>query len=92
MQQKKQQKVQDAEWAAEKQVEKYRLEAVLTDYLERKNLKPGSIDNYRIVANAYLSDWKHRRLTDITKDDIENRFKQITNRKIGRGKGGPGAN
>ncbi|MBY0357967.1 MAG: integrase family protein [Candidatus Obscuribacterales bacterium] len=92
LEQKRRQKIQEAEWAAEKQVQKLTLSSVLTDYLNRKNLKEGTIDNYRSVANAYLSDWMNRLLTGITKDDVESRFNQITNREIGSaGKGGPGA-
>lgn len=91
LEQKRQQKIQDAEWAAEKRVQQLTLSAVLADYLSRKNLKPGSVDNYRIVANAYLADWMSRSLIEISKDDVETRFKQITNCEIRSGKGGPGA-
>lgn len=91
LEKKRQQKIQEAEWAAEKRVQQLTLSAVLADYLGRKNLKPGSVDNYRIVANAYLADWMSRSLTEITKDDVENRFNQITNGEVGGRKGGPGA-
>lgn len=91
LEKKRRQKIQDAEWAAEKHAQKLTLASVLADYLNRKNLKEGSVDNYRIVANAYLSDWMNRPLTEITKDEVENRFNEITNREIGSGKGGPGA-
>ena len=88
---KRRQKIQDAEWAAEKHIQKLTLSAVLADYLKRKSLKEGSVDNYRIVANAYLADWMNRSLTEISKDDVESKFNQITNKEIGSGKGGPGA-
>jgi len=91
LEQKKQQQRQEAEWAAEKQLDKLTLSAVLDDYLSRKNLKPSTIENYRIVANAYLFDWMFRSIPDITKNDVENRFNQITKKQIRSGKGGPGA-
>ena len=71
--------------------QKMTLQAVLDDYLTRKNLKPRTIDNYRMVANAYLKDWLQRPLIEISKDEIEIRFNQISKRQIGLGKGGPGA-
>ncbi len=91
LEQKRHQKVQEAEWAADKKMQQLTLSAVLADYLSRKNLKQGSRDNYRIVVNAYLADWMNRSLIEISKDDIENRFNQITRSEIGGGKGGPGA-
>lgn len=91
LEQKRREKIQAAEWAAEKHIQKVTLASVLADYLRRKNLKERSVDNYRIVANAYLGDWMDRSLPEITKDDLESRFNQITNREIGSGKGGPGA-
>jgi integrase len=91
LEQKKQQKAQATEWETYQQLENHTLESVLSDYLDRKSLKRGTIDNYRIVANAYLSDWMKRPLGEISKNEIEERFRQITRRQICGGKGGPGA-
>lgn len=86
-----QEKKQQVQWAMHQRLKKHTLELVLTDYLQRKSLKPGTIENYRIVANAYLFDWMQRPLAEITKDEIEERFRQISRREIRNGKGGPGA-
>jgi integrase len=91
LEQKKQQKAQQTEWAVHHQLEKHTVESVLADYLGRKSLKLGTIENYRIVANAYLSDWMRRPISEITKDEIEERFRKITRKEIADGKGGPGA-
>jgi integrase len=91
LQEKKRNKQQSEEWASEQQLQELSLHHVLNDYLSRKNLKPSTVENYSIVANAYLSDWMQRPLSEITKTDVEKRFKEITERKIGKGKGGPGA-
>lgn len=91
LERKMQEKQQQAQWATNEQLEKHTVESVLADYLRRKSLKPGTIDNYRIVANAYLFDWMRRPLSEITKDEVENRFRQISRKEIRDGKGGPGA-
>jgi integrase len=92
LEQKRQMKQQEQEWEIDTQVQKLTFKFVLEDYLTRKTLKPNSILNYRYVTRGYLSDWMDRHLSDITKDDVEIRFADITNKKIGRrGKGGRGA-
>ena len=51
------------------------------DYLlSRKDLKPGTIKNYRKCVDGCLSDWKRKRLVDIDKAMVEQRH-----REIGRG-------
>jgi len=48
------------------------------DYLQsRKELKPGTVGNYRKVINGCLSDWLTLRLLDINKDMVETRHRKI---------------
>lgn len=47
------------------------LEDALTAYLStRRNLKDRTKEDYRYIADRYLSEWKNTLLTDITKDMV----------------------
>jgi len=67
--------------AAEKKAVKAKaitLSAAFEDYLTtRKDLKPGTVGNYRKCVSGCLSDWLPKRLTDIDKDMIEQRHADI---------------
>ncbi len=49
----------------------------LADYLDTRDLKPGTKYNYRCVVEAYLSDWMTVSLTDIDRDLVLNRYQKI---------------
>ncbi|EGG93061.1 phage like integrase [gamma proteobacterium IMCC1989] len=54
------------------------LSAAFEDYLNtRKSLKAGTIQNYRYSVNCHLSDWLNRRLSDINKNMVEERHREI---------------
>lgn len=54
------------------------LGAAFEDYLlTRKDLKPGTIKNYRKCVDGCLSDWLQTRLIDISKDMVQKRHSDI---------------
>ena len=54
------------------------LQQAFNDYLlTRKALKPGTVENYRKCIDGCMSDWKDRRLIDISKDMIEARHRKL---------------
>lgn len=54
------------------------LQQAFDDYLiTRKNLKPGTIKNYRKCLDGCLSDWLSKRLVDIDKDMVEARHREL---------------
>ncbi|WP_022960233.1 tyrosine-type recombinase/integrase [Spongiibacter tropicus] len=55
------------------------------DYLAvRKDLKPGTIGNYRKCVDGCFADWKPKRLIDISKDMVEKRHSEIGSRAPAR--------
>lgn len=66
---------------AEKRARKCRqvtLKEAFEDYLlARKDLKPTTIHDYRRGIEGALSDWQDKRLTDLTKDMIETRHRDL---------------
>ncbi|WP_299974621.1 integrase family protein [uncultured Pseudoteredinibacter sp.] len=55
------------------------------DYLDiRKDLKPGTINNYRKCLDGCLKDWQKKRLADISKDQVEERHREIGQRAPAR--------
>lgn len=61
----------------EKQAKEITVGRVLSDYLDTRDLKPGTKYNYRCVVEAYLSDWMTVSLTDIDRDLVLNRYQKI---------------
>ena len=54
------------------------LQMAFDDYITtRKNLKDGTLKNYRKCLNGCLSDWLPKRLVDISKEMVEKRHKEI---------------
>ncbi len=54
------------------------LQQAFDDYvLTRKDLKEGTLKNYRKCLNGCLSDWLSTRLVDIDKDMVEARHRQL---------------
>ena len=53
---------------------KVTLKEAFDDYLQcRKNLKPGTVKDYRRVLNEVFADWQDKPLTKISKDMVEAR-------------------
>jgi integrase len=61
----------------EKQAKEVTVGKVLSDYLDTRDLKPGTKYNYKCVVEAYLSDWMTTSLTDIDRDLVINRYQKI---------------
>jgi integrase len=51
---------------------------VLNDYLASKTLRPNSIKNLTAVVKRCLGDWMSLPITDITKDMVEERHRELT--------------
>jgi integrase len=61
------------------------LSEAFEDYLAtRKNLKQGTIKNYRKCVDGCLGDWLNKRLIDISKDMIQKRHSDIGSRAPAR--------
>jgi integrase len=56
------------------------LERVWRDYRHSRKLAPGTIFNYDKWLKAYLGDWIDKPIALITKDDVEKRHYEITNK------------
>lgn len=55
------------------------LEEAFEDYIaHRKKLKPGTIKDYRRIMNEGLKDWKSRPISGITKQDISEKHKELS--------------
>ena len=55
------------------------------DYLQtRRDLKPGTVANYRKCIDGCLGDWKRRRLIDIDKAQVEQRHRDLSKRAPAR--------
>lgn len=61
----------------EKQAKEVTVGKALADYLDTRDLKPGTKYNYRCVVEAYLSDWMLVSLADINKDLVLDRYQKI---------------
>lgn len=61
----------------EKQAKEITVGKALTDYLDTRDLKPGTKYNYKCVVEAYLSDWMNVSLTEIDRDLVLNRYQKI---------------
>ena len=61
------------------------LQAAFDDYvLTRKDLKQGTLKNYRKCLDGCLSDWLSKRLIDISKEMVERRHREIGQRAPAR--------
>ncbi|MBY0549744.1 MAG: integrase family protein [Candidatus Obscuribacterales bacterium] len=68
---------------AREQLRTTTLAVVLDAYIQAKKLKPSTVYNYRCVVNSKLPDWLDLPLADITKEMIENRHRQISDKHPG---------
>lgn len=72
----------------EKHLTDHTLADVFDDYLAtRKDLKPTTIHDYRRHLDGSFADWRNRRLTDITKDMVELRHRELGQRSQARANG-----
>ena len=54
------------------------LQEAFEDYLQtRKDLKAGTIKNYRMCVDGCLGDWKQIRLVNLTKDMVQKRHSEL---------------
>lgn len=74
----KRQAVREAEAKRQKGVT---LQSALDDYVENKKLKASTIDNYKTLFRTYLADWLPRSATEITRDMVLERHRDIANGK-----------
>lgn len=67
--------------AKAKRAKSVSLEDVYQDYRKaRKSLKPITLRDYDRIVNTYLSDWKAKPLSQISKDMIERKHREIGER------------
>lgn len=67
--------------AKAKRAKSVSLEDVYQDYRKaRKSLKPITLRDYDRIVNTYLSDWKAKPLSQISKDMIERKHREIGGR------------
>lgn len=67
--------------AKAKRAKSVSLEEVYQDYRKaRKSLKPITVRDYDRILNTYLADWKTRPLSQVSKDMIERKHREIGER------------
>lgn len=54
------------------------LGTVFTDYIENRDLKPGTVADYQQAFRVSFEDWQDRRITSITRSMVEARHKRDT--------------
>lgn len=62
------------------------LQDTLDEYLQKGNLKPRTIKTYKDLFRLYLADWLNRPATEITRDMVKRRHKEIATGKRQRQK------
>jgi integrase len=55
------------------------LQAALNDYVNKGNLKPRTVTTYQDLCRLYMTDWLLKPATDITRDMVKARHKEIAN-------------
>lgn len=73
----------------DKNTHSIRLNQVMDNYItsRNKNLKQKTIDDYRILFNGFLSEWKNKELNSITRDMVEKKHILIGKKSIYRANG-----
>lgn len=61
----------------EQQAKEITVGKALSDYLDIRDLKPGTKYNYRCVVEAYLADWMHVSMAELNKDLVLDRYQKI---------------
>jgi len=69
----------------ENRIKSVTLNEVYTDYmLARKELKPSTKRDYKTCMEVYLKDWMHKPMLDITRDMVERKHKEISEKSEAR--------
>jgi integrase len=77
-------KRQDRQKAEEEKRQRITLQQALDEYLQKGKLKPRTITTYRDLFRLYLADWLERSATEITRDMVRERHREIATGKRGR--------
>ncbi len=68
----------------EQQAQSVTLAEVFEEYLSGRDLKPGTVHDYRRVMKEAFPDWQGKRVVDITRDMVERRHSQLGERSHAR--------
>jgi integrase len=68
----------------EQQAQAVTLAEVFEEYLSGRDLKPGTVHDYRRVMREAFPDWQDRRVVDITRNMVERRHAQLGERSHAR--------
>lgn len=69
----------------ENRIKTITLNEVYTDYIAaRKSLKPSTRRDYKTCIEVYLKDWVHTPMLDITRDMVESKHKEISEKSEAR--------
>lgn len=69
----------------ENRIKAITLNEVYIDYMTaRKSLKPSTRRDYKTCIEVYLKDWMHKSMLDITRDMVESKHKEISEKSEAR--------
>lgn len=69
----------------ENRIKTITLNEVYADYMAaRKSLKPSTKRDYKTCIEVYLKDWMHKSMLDITRDMVESKHKEISEKSEAR--------
>lgn len=75
---------QAEEQRAKEKQQSITLQQALDEYLQKGKLKPRTITTYQDLFRLYLADWLDRPATEITRDMVKERHREIATGKRGR--------
>lgn len=69
----------------ENRIKSITLNEVYVDYMAaRRSLKPSTKKDYKTCIEVYLKEWMHKPMLDITRDMVESKHKEITEKSEAR--------
>lgn len=77
---KKKNRITDAEKIYQVKQQQPTLYEAYSIYIDERELKPRTLDDYSDVINGYLSDWKDIKLKDINRKMIQDKHKELSER------------
>lgn len=77
---KKKSRITDAEKLYQVKQQQPTLVEAYSVYIDERELKPRTLDDYSDVINGYLSDWKDIKLKDINRKMIQDKHKELSER------------
>lgn len=77
---KKKNRITDAEKLYQVKQQQPTLFEAYSIYIDERELKPRTLDDYSEVINGYLSDWKDIKLKDINRRMIQDKHKELSER------------